>query len=742
MRRAADKKLSSGAAIALARDGESAGLARFWVGCGAAGLALVGALAVRSVRADPAPAAADVVVTAQKSRETTLIDRKVYTVAKDVLSTSGTAADVFNNIPSVDVDADGVVSLRGDTNVTILVDGKPSAQFSGAAAGLSLQQFPAADIDRIEVMTNPPAQYKADGSAGVINIITKKSRKAGFSGGGQLNLGDKRRYVAGLNGDYNRGKLKLSAAINLRQDAKQRLVSDHRTATAPGADTPVVSQETIDEHFRRLIPQAKGEVDYAFNDRQSISLSLSHRELSGRRYFDQSDASQSPDGVPLSLARRHSDGYEWSADGAQALSFEQTLWRPDETLTVALRQSATHERERYAYADTDILPLAGLSHDHLHLSLDFVTTELSADYVLPMPGDRGLKLGYDYENDANAFDNRGDTVDPLSGALIDNSNITNHFRYRQQISALYGDYATPLGPWSLQSGVRVEQVDVATLQITGDVPGGDHYLRAYPSLNLDRLLSPSVKLALSLSRRVNRPDPQALNPFTDYQDIHNLRSGDAVLLPQDTWSYQAGVNVTGRALNYGLTGYYRFNRDSVTDVTRVVSADVLLITKANLPKSRDAGVEFDADGKLGRALSYSLSGDLFYDQIDATALGAAGLKSTLGLNTKASLDYRPTGADALQLSFSRTAQRLTPLGSVRAINLINFGYRRQVTPALSVVVTLSDALNGQRFERLVQTPGLNDVYVRHQLGQIGYAGLVYTFGSSAKAKKGGFDYDQ
>ncbi|HEY2660203.1 MAG TPA: TonB-dependent receptor [Caulobacteraceae bacterium] len=707
---------------------------------------------VVSAEPDRAPANS-LVVTAQRPREQTLIDRKVYTISKDLLSTSGTAADILNNVPSVEVDADGNVSLRGDANVTILIDGKPSAQFSGATKGLSLQQFPADDIDRVEVLTNPPASFKAEGSAGVINIVTKKTRKAGFSGGGQLSLGDKRRYVAGFNGAYNAGKLSLSGGVTLRQDAKQRRTTTDRATTEPTATDPatnqiVLSKELIDEQFRRLIPLVKAGLDYQLNDRQSVSLSMSHRELSGDRYFDQHDQSSGVTGPLTSISDRHSDGHEWSLDGGENLRFEQKLWRPGETLTLSLQRSVTRERERYAYHNTYALPAATPSFDHLRLNLDLVTTEASADYELPLSAERNLKLGYDFEDNNNAFDNRGDNVDPVTGQLIDNPNITNYFRYKRQINAAYGEYQTPLGEWNLQSGLRLEQTDVATLQITGNVPGESHYFRAYPSLNLDRSLSGAAKLSLSISRRVNQPDPEALNPFTDYQDTHNLRAGNANLLPQDTWSYQVGYNDTFKALNYGLTGYVRFNRDSVTDVTQVISADVVLVTKENLPKDRAAGMEFSANGKLTRQLTYSASGNLFYDQIfytqlDATALGAAALKSTVGLNVKASLDYKPTGADTLQVSFSRSDRRLTPQGYVSAINLVNLGYRRQLRPDLSAVVTLSDALDGQRFQRIVTTPALNDDYVRHQLGQVAYVGLVYTFGAGAKkAKPSSFEYDQ
>ncbi|MDB5476238.1 MAG: hypothetical protein JWP49_1749 [Phenylobacterium sp.] len=687
-----------------------------------------------------APSVGAVVVTAQRPQTQVLIDRTVYSVTADLQATSGSAADVLSKLPSVTVDPDGNLALRGDGNVTVLVDGKPSAQFSGPTRGLSLLQFPADQIDRIEVLTNPPAQYKAEGSGGVINIVTRKSAKAGVSGGAQASAGEYGRYVLGLNGAYNAGRLKASGAVGLRHDIRERRITDSRTTVDPATGVATASRQQIDEHFHRLVPSLKGSLDYELNDRQSIGASLSHRELTGRRYFDQHDAS-GPAGRPASgVSDRHSDGHEWSVDASEGLHFDQKLWRPDETLSLAVQQSQTRERERYAYRNTQALPVGGPSFDDLRLSLDLIQTELSADYDLPMAHGRELKLGYDLEDDRNRFDNVGDTLDAVTGQPTVNPAVTNHFRYRQQVNAAYGQYERPLGSWRLQAGLRLEATHVSTLQITGDIRGGRNDFGAYPSLHLDRSLGDDGKLSASVSRRVTRPDPEALNPFADHQDIHNLRAGNPDLRPQDTWSYELGYLYNGARLTYGVTAYYRRDRNSVTDVVRAIGPDVVLATKMNLPLSQSAGLELTAGGKLTRTLSYSLSGNAFHAQIDAVALGAPGLKSTTGLNLKANLDWRPTAADTAQLSFTRADKRLTPQGQIAAINLVNLGYKRQLRSDLAAVLTVTDLFDGQRQQRIIGTPLLNDVYVRHQLGRVAMVGLVYTFGASPK-KPGGFDYE-
>src|SRR5579859_3427322 len=436
---------------------------------GATGSQALGAPAPAPGRAPTTPTVQEVVVTGEAAQTQTLIDRKTYSVTSDLQSTSGSAADVLNQVPSVAVDADGNVSLRGDGNVTILVDGKPSAQFSGSSRGLSLQQFSASDIARIEVLTTPPAQFKAEGSGGVINIITKKTRRAGLSGSGQISAGESGRLVAALNGAYNDGPLKLSGGLGVRHDVRERLTTSNRDVLDPTSNALVASQQSIDERQRRWTPSAKAGIDYDLNDRQSIGASFSHRELFGKRYFDQNNSDGPAGGAIADLSARHDDGHDWNVDASEGLHFDQKLWRPNETLSLNLQHSTDRERETNNYRNSFTLPPSGQTFDELRLSHDIVKTEFSADYDLPLADEREVKLGYDLESDRNRFDPRGGNVDPATGLITDNPAITNHFRYHQTINAAYGQYQAPLGPWQVQLGARFEAAQATGLQVTGDL---------------------------------------------------------------------------------------------------------------------------------------------------------------------------------------------------------------------------------------------------------------------------------
>src|SRR5262252_8652955 len=196
-----------------------------------------------------------VVVQGQKLNVETQIDRKIYTVPEDAQGTLGTLSDILNVIPSVDVDPDGNVSLRGDSNVLVLIDGKPATQLQGANAGDVMQSIPASEIEHIEILTTPPAQFKAEGSAGVINIITRK-RAAKESAAASLtgSLGSGGRWLVGGSATYGGKKLSASLTAGFREDYRQRTVQSEVVGPDPTTGQVLASQAHADQLIRRNIP--------------------------------------------------------------------------------------------------------------------------------------------------------------------------------------------------------------------------------------------------------------------------------------------------------------------------------------------------------------------------------------------------------------------------------------------------------------------------------------------------------
>jgi outer membrane receptor protein involved in Fe transport len=478
------------------------------------------------------------------------------------------------------------------------------------------------------------------------------------------------------------------------------------------------------------------------NDRQSISGSVNWADRGGLRTYTELNDTSTPFGVVTSSSRRLSAGHDPETDYDQKLGFTQKLGRPGETLDFWLHRSTSLQHEHYDYTNDSFVPPLATFYNNLTFHEDHGTTEFGADYALPMSKTRSLKLGYAFEPDDYKFGSVGNNVDPLTGAQVIDPNLTNDFKFRQQINAAYASYQTSIGAWTWLGGLRAELTCTDAQQLTDNISNTGSYFKIYPSLHVDRSLSNESTLSFGASRRVTRPDPNNLNPYVDHEYAPNLRAGNPNLRPQYTQSYEVGYGFEGRRLSYGLTGYYRLNRNSVTDLTEYLGNGLSLTTKTNLPKNDSAGLEFASTGHIVPKLTYSVSGNLFYSQIDATALGVSGLQSTTGLNAKLKLDYRPTAADSAQISMTRTDKRLTPQGYVSAINIVNLGYKHELNSDLTAVVTVSDVFNGQRFQRFATSPTFTQQYRRTVRGRVLFVGFVYSFGTTKKDKQPNFEYDQ
>ncbi|HTB68623.1 MAG TPA: TonB-dependent receptor [Steroidobacteraceae bacterium] len=714
--------------------------------CWAALLALIGTRAVAQATDPPAATpdapAQTVIVTGRKLAVETLIDRRVYTVTSDLQASFGSLADVLTAIPSVDVDPDGNVSLRGDSNVLILIDGKPSTQFSGSAAGDNLQSISAKDIERIEVITTPPAQFKADGAAGVINIITRKKHPDGTSGSVQGSLGDDGRSVGGANLNYHSGPLTATATAGIRRDYRQRMLDSTVLAPDPTTGQLVNSTSSLNERIHRQTPTAGLSAEYALDERQSLSGSMSWTQHGGHRTYTQTDASTAASGTVTNSTDRLSSGHDPQTDWEERLGYTHKLAREGEQLDFSLHRSTSHQLEVYDYTNDSFIPPEARYYNNLSFLENQAITDAGVDYDLPFSKTRSLKVGYSFEQDDYSFANAGNNLDVATGGQIPDPNLTNDFTFRQQINSGYASFQAGVGAWNVLAGLRAELTHTDAQQITSQVSTSGSYFQVYPSLHVDRSLSDETTLSLGASRRVSRPDPEQLNPYIDYEYAPNLSAGNVNLRPQYTQSYEVGYGYEGAGLAYQLTGYYRRNRDSVTNVTEYIGNGDSLTTLANLPKNDSAGMEITSNGHIVPTLGYAVSANFFYSQIDATALGTPGLQSTVGVNGKLTLDYRPTAADSAQLIVTRTDKRLTPQGYISAINIVNIGYKRQLKSDLTAILTVSDVLNGQRYQRVDDTPMITATYLRAVRGRVIYVGLIYSFGITKKGTPTDFQYDQ
>ncbi len=683
----------------------------------------------------------EVVVTAGRLRVETRLDSKVYNLADDAQADFGSLADILGNIPSVEVDGEGSVSLRGDSHVLILINGRPSAELSGPAAGDALQQIPANDIDRIEVYTTPPPQFKVEGTAGVINIVLKRKTGAGTSGGLQAGAGSGGRSTYGGQLAGKSGPWTLSVHATLRSDLRRRLVNSTLVAPTVSGGSELTSVNAIDETIHRHVPVFKASIGFDPTEADSVSASAARTVRSGNRYYTQLGSSADADGATVASYRRQSAGHDWSMSSEQELSYGHRFATAGEELTLTVSRSFFYQREDYAYLVTAYVPAAVESRSRFRLDEDSLNNGASVDYVLPLTKTRIFKAGYDageenYRSGASTAPEKDGT-----GTFVTDPNLSNEFQVVRQIHAAYVSLRDSAGPWSGLGGLRLEDETLRLRQLTDNEQSRHRARRIYPSLRVERTLSETATLSFGASRRIARPDPDSLNPYIDREYTPNLRAGNPDLRPQDTRGVELTFARETPVDAYSLTAYARRNADTVTDVTRYLGGGFSLTTKANLPKNDAFGLEAALSGRLAAALSYNLSANAFHSEIDASSLGYPGLRSTAGINLKAQFDFHPRPADSAQLTFTRSDKRLTPQGFVDAIDVVNLGYRRVLNRELTLVATASDVFNGQRYRRYASTPTLQQTYQRQIVGRIFYVGLTWTFGAQKKNKSPSFDYD-
>jgi outer membrane receptor protein involved in Fe transport len=706
-------------------------------------------LAMAQTTPAPAPAAASkpvdksaptavegVVVTGDANAIRTSIDRRSYSVANDLSARTGSIADALRNIPSVEVDVQGNVSLRGDANVTIMIDGKPSGQFSGEGKADALQAMPADQIERVEVMTNPSAAYRPDGSAGIINLITKKTNKAGTTGSVRLNVTPDGRYNGGISATRRAGKLTLSGDAGYRHEAQEARQEIDRATLETASGKFLVSSQDAEVENKGDMVNLRGGVDYDLDKQNRISGEVRYRGMSFDTDIDETYSALNAAGAPSRAYLRTSTA-EFARDNA-AISgdWRRQLKGAEHELTSHVEYEVTNF-QRDARSLTKNSP--GIDqYETIGVGVDQTRANFKLDYSKPMSGSSKLKTGVDFEIANNKYDNDGATGPSPNGLVVDPSR-TNRYDYEQDVYAAYVTYERPFGDFTVQGGLRAEQVQIKIDDITHAVKGDNDYFKLYPTLHTGYKLSENQSLSANFARRVQRPGAQDLLPYRVYQDPLNYRQGNPNLKPQQTDSYELAWQYRKGPAYYLATAYYRESSNGVTDVVSDLGGGVLLTTRENLATSRNGGLELVANGRLSPKLTYNVSSNVYWNEINASKLGFTGTRSLTALSGRANLNYQATPKDFLQINAFSSGKRLTPQGHRKPFQMVNLGYRHKVSDKLSFVVTAQDVLNSFEDTVVVDTPILRDRTTRTAKVRTIFFGFTYNFGGG-KPRPEQFDF--
>jgi outer membrane receptor protein involved in Fe transport len=678
-----------------------------------------------------------VTVTAKAPDVRRYIDRRSYSLSKDMQAANGSLADALRNIPSVDVDPRGKLSVRGDSNVTILVDGQPSALFQGSNLADVLRELPADQFERVEVITNPSAAYKPDGSGGIINLIRKTSHPGKPTGTIKASLDPAGRYSASVNGNATWNKLTLSGGAGLRHDFfdvdTQTVAQLTDPSSGQTARTTSMSQ-TRQAYTTRDIHAA---VDDDLDAKTRLSANISYFGFDADQPLSSLYRSSATTGV---LAQDYDStgaiGSNQSAVSGGA-SYRHDFSGDDHNLVVNLSYSDVTRVNINSQTLSYTLP----AQPDLFQNLDSTNTtssgELKAEYKAPMPGQGRLDAGYDLEFDSNTVDHEGQLgVDPNDA--VGQPGLSDRFRADQIINALFVTYQQPIGRFDIQPGLRLEAASLDTDQLLIGAKTAETYLDAYPTLHLGYKLDDKTQLTLSYSRRVQRPSLQQLDPFRVYYSPLSYTQGDLYLKPSLTDSYEAGYEYTEKSNDYLLTLYYRDHHDVATTLTENLGEGEILRTAADIGEQREAGGEAVISQQIVETLTLKLTADVFWSQLSNADPGLAAYRSGVVEQGHGTLNWDVTKTDFLQFGAYLHGPGVTAQGATSGYTYLNIGYRHKFGDKLALEVVATDPTASFRTSTSLNAPGLSQItHVEYGYRAIS-VGFTYALGG---AGKGGKDFD-
>ena len=641
----------------------------------------------------------EVVIKAGKSLIESSIDKRTYNVSEDMTTLGGGLTEVLNNIPSVEVDNDGNVSLRGNGSVTILIDGRPSAMSSGDGA---LDGIPASAIERIELVTNPSAKYDPDGTAGIINIVLKKKKLRGVNANVSLTAASEDLYNGNIGFNSRNEKVNVYANYSFRYREGYRNNFNERYSFY-GDTVELLDQDRLGTDFRRSHTGKVG-ADFFVHKNHVIGISASgtfnDRIREGRQtnflsynnelfqYWDR-EVYDPRNRQSLDL---NSD-YKWDFNddkgdfifaGTYSTSkqkgigeFEEFYFEPDGSQSDEFYRFQNQERN-------DLQSTFTLSGD------------LVRNFSESMKFETGLKMILNREEESNYLE----YYDTISDQVIPDPNVNNTLAFDEDIYSAYGIFGhQPFKKFKYQIGVRLEQAFTEPRLISTGEEFQNDYFSFFPSGHFVYGNDTMGEIFLSYSRRINRPGSRQLNPFPIYSDPLNLRQGNPALQPEYINSYELGYEKFWKKVSLTNTAYFKQTIDRIQRIRRFFDNGRSVTTFANVDQSYDIGLEiigtYNPFSWLKNTIAFNAFESRLSAEVDGTRLNNRGISWDVKLNTKISLFDNTT---AIQINAQYIAPRYTVQGFYQRFPGMDIGLTRTLLDKkLTLGLRLTDIFDQKGF---------------------------------------------
>jgi outer membrane receptor protein involved in Fe transport len=662
----------------------------------------------------------EVIVTGEVSKTVFKLDKRVFNVGKDISSTGASALEVLNNVPSVNVNIEGDISLRGSSGVQILINGKPSVLADPSSNALGT--ITADMIENIEIITNPSAKYEASGTAGILNIILKKEEKKGWNGSISVNTGIPDNHSLGLSLNRRTENFNLFAQLgagyrSLPQESENinRNLITNEVLLSNG-------KEFRNETFFNLTLGA----DYHINDLNVLTLSGNFAyEIEDQpsnynfQFFDENNNLISS-WLREETTKATNPKYKYELNYKK--QFENN---EDHTLQLSALGSFFGKELESQFANTTSSGTNINSDQQTKTNFQQADYTFKADYVNPISEVYTIETGAQYV--INDVGNDFEVRDFIDGAYLVNEDLTNNFEWNQKVLGLYATGAYEKEKWGIKAGLRIEKTNVNTLLTNTNQSNERNYSNFFPTLHTSYKISDNVSFQAGYSKRIFRPRLWDLNPFFNIRNNFNIRVGNPNLQPEFTDSYEfTSIYKVGKA-SLSSSLYHRHTTDVVARVS-TFKDNVTFYTPENIGTNSSIG--FETNGKYNTNKWLTFTGDFNFNYFDRAGTFENQVFDFTGSQWSSRLGSKigfPTDID-LELTGNYRSGFETIQGEQTGFAFMDLGIRKKIFKGKAIVnLGIRDVFASRIQERFVNQPTF-ETYSFGQRGRFFTLGISYGFG--------------
>lgn len=602
----------------------------------------------------------EVEVVAERTTVEMSLDKRVVNIGKDLTAKATNAIEVLENIPSVTVDVEGNVSLRGDDGVRILIDGKVSG-LAGLSNRDALRAIQSDMIERVEIVTNPSVRYDAEGTSGIINIILKKDRRNGFNGSIDLTTGYPWQAGLGINANYRLKKVNYFANYNYNYRENTGSGSNYRKVFA----TDLITDQTNERLRKNNSNTFRLGAEYSINPNNTLTISTMYRasnqnSTSTILYNDYFSS-------PLNLIGQSSRVEEQSGRQPNlqyGIDYRKQFAKKDQLLTASIQYFTNVEDATSNITERLLTPLPQNQPLLQKTINDQNESNLQAqvDYFHPFSSrtklETGLKLQMrDITNDYQVLG------EDSTGQMVINTDFTNLFHYEESILAGYAQFGNESGRFSYLLGLRAELSDISTELRETNEKNRSSYPDFFPSAHLNYKLTEQDQLQVSYSRRIRRPGYWQLNPFRTFSDNRNIWSGNPNLKPVYTHSMEGGYLHFWKNANINLNAYYRHSTDVFQRIERVNDQGISISRPENFASNDSYGLELIGMATLNKKLNINGNINLFRSITEGEAFDIQYKTDNYSWTSRLAGKYTIIKGFDTQLAFNYMGKMKTPQGN-------------------------------------------------------------------------------